>query len=194
MHNNIGNTWICMYYLSITIITCKDMSITLKSRLRILAIAIYVAAVVAFPSISSRSLAQTEAAPATSNQAAQANSILISSSSKNYQCTSTGTAEYPPTLGIHVSASKQGNTMKGEWHIIGTEFGEKKGTITGGTLDKSKYDLKGRESIDTLCGGKVPKEVTISGNCGANQRIHFRIIDGSNEVFNGRAHCSELLF
>lgn len=48
--------------------------------------------------------------------------------------------------------------MKGQWHIIGTEFGEKKGTITGDTLDKTKYELKGRESIDTLCGGNVPKE------------------------------------
>ena len=75
---------------------------------------------------------------------------------------------------------KERSTLKGQWHIIGTEFGDKKGTITGGTLDKTKYELKGRDSIDTLCGGNVPKEVTISGNCGTNQRINFRIIDGSH--------------
>ena len=170
------------------------MSTSIRPRLSILSIAMFVVAIASSPSISSSSLAQTEAATATSNQAAQANSILISSEGKNYQCTSTGTAKNPPTLGIHVSASKQGNAIKGQWHIIGTEFGEKKGTITGGTLDKTKYELKGRESIDTLCGGKVPKEVTIFGNCGANQKINFRIVDGSSGVFTGRAHCSELLF
>jgi hypothetical protein len=39
----------------------------------------------------------------------------------------------------------------------------------------------------------VPKEITISRNCGANQRINFRIVDGSHGEFTGRAHCSELL-
>lgn len=34
-------------------------------------------------------------------------------------------------------------------------------------MDKTKYDLKGKESIDTLCSGKTPKDITISGNCGA---------------------------
>jgi hypothetical protein len=67
------------------------------------------------------------------------------------------TPQTPPTLGIHVSAVKQCGILKGQWHIIGSEFGEKKGTITGGTLDKTKYDLKGRESIDTLCSRKTPR-------------------------------------
>ena len=70
--------------------------------------------------------------------------------------------------------------MRGEVSKVGSSLGDKKGTITGGTLDKTKYELKGRDSIDTLCGGNVPKEVTISGNCGTNQRINFRIIDGSH--------------
>jgi hypothetical protein len=179
------------------------MNISKGTGPKILAIAIYVAALAAAPTLLNGTLAQTESANTntTTTTAAtaaakggSANSILISSSGKNYQCTSTGTATNPPTLGIHLSASKEGGTLKGQWHIIGTEFGEKKGTITGGTLDKTKYELKGRESIDTLCGGNVPKEVTISGNCGTNQRINFRIIDGSHEEFTGRAHCSELLF
>ena len=110
---------------------------------------------------------------------------------KNYKCTTT--PETPSTLGVHVSAVKQGGMLKGQWHIIGSEFGEKKGTITGGTLDKAKYDLKGKETVDTLCNGKIPKDITISGNCGANQQINFIITAGSHEVFNGRAHCSELL-
>jgi hypothetical protein len=175
------------------------MNISKGTGPKILAIAIYVAALAATPILLNDTLAQTESANTTTTTTAAAkggpaNSILISSSGKNYQCTSTGTATNPPTLGIHLIASKEGGILKGQWHIIGTEFGEKKGTITGGTLDKTKYELKGRESIDTLCGGNVPKEVTISGNCGTNQRINFRIIDGSHEEFTGRAHCLELLF
>ena len=177
-----------------TVASSTSMNISKRTGTKILAIAISVAALAAAPSLLNGALAQTESANTTTGKADQANSILISSSGKNYQCTSTGTATNPPTLGIHLSASKQGGTLKGQWHIIGTEFGEKKGTITGGTLDKTKYELKGRESIDTLCGGKVPKEVTISGNCGANQTINFKIIDGSHGEFTGRAHCSELLF
>jgi hypothetical protein len=175
------------------------MNISKGTGPKILAIAIYVAALAAAPTLLNGTLAQTESANTTTTsitaaKGGPANSILISSSGKNYQCTSTGTATNPPTLGIHLSASKEGGTLKGQWHIIGTEFGEKKGTIIGGTLDKTKYELKGQESIDTLCGGNVPKEVTISGNCGTNQRINFRIIDGSHGEFTGRAHCSELLF
>jgi hypothetical protein len=38
----------------------------------------------------------------------------------------------------------------------------------------------------TLRSGKVPKDITIS--CGSNQHINFRIVTGSNEILNGRAH------
>jgi hypothetical protein len=152
-------------------------------ELQFLAIRISIAAMAIVPSLVNSALAQPQSGGA-------ANSIIISSSGKNYKCTTT--AQTPPTLGIHVSAVKQGGTLKGQWHIIGSEFGEKKGTITGGTLDKTKYDLKGKESIDTLCNGKTPKDITISGNC-AGQQINFRITAGSHEVFNVRSHCSELL-
>ena len=153
-------------------------------ELQILTIGISIAAMAIVPSMVNSALAQPQSGGA-------ANSIIISSSGKNYKCTTA--SQTPPTLGIHVSADKQGGTLKGQWHIIGSEFGEKKGTITGGTLDKTKYDLKGKESIDTLCSGNTPKDITISGNCGAGQQINFRITAGSHEVFNGRAHCSELL-
>jgi hypothetical protein len=156
-------------------------------RVKSLTIAISIIAVALVPTL----LSITSSAQPTGTGGA-ANSILISSAGKNYKCTSA--PEAPPTLGIHVSANKQGGMLKGQWHIIGSEFGEKKGTITGGTLDKTKYDLKGKETIDTLCSGKVPKDITISGTCGANQKINFRIMAGSHEVFTGRAHCSELLF
>jgi hypothetical protein len=156
-------------------------------RVKSLTIAISIIAVALVPTL----LSITSSAQPTGTGGA-ANSILISSAGKNYKCTSA--PEAPPTLGIHVSANKQGGMPKGQWHIIGSEFGEKKGTITGGTLDKTKYDLKGKETIDTLCSGKVPKDITISGACGANQKINFRIMAGSQEVFTGRAHCSELLF
>ena len=136
------------------------------------------------PSMVNSALAQPQSGAA-------ANSIIISSSGKNYKCASS--PQTPPTLGIHVSAVKQGGALKGQWHIIGSEFGEKKGTITGGTLDKTKYDLKGKESIDILCSGNTPKDITISGNCGAGQQINIRITAGSHEVFNSRAHCTELL-
>lgn len=45
----------------------------------------------------------------------------------------------------HLQAVKEGGTVKGQWHIIGSEFGEKKGIITGGILNRTKYDLKGKE-------------------------------------------------
>src|SRR5918994_3993828 len=153
-------------------------------KLQILAIWISIAAMAIAPSLVNGVLAQTQSGGA-------ANSITISSSGKNYRCTSI--PETPPTLGVHVSAVKQGGVLKGQWHIIGSEFGEKKGTITGGTLDKTKFDLKGKETVDTLCSGTIPKDITIAGNCGAGQQINFRITASSHEVFNGRAHCSELL-
>src|ERR687897_55068 len=153
-------------------------------ELQFLVIGISIAAMAIVPSMVNSALAQPQSGGA-------ANSIIISSSGKNYKCTTT--AQTPPTLGIHVSAVKQGGTLKGQWHIIGSEFGEKKGTITGGTLDKTKYDLKGEETVDTLCSGKIPKDIAIAGNCGAGQQIYFRITAGSHEVFNGRAHCSQLL-
>lgn len=158
-----------------------------NTNLKVLTIATTIIAVALVPTL----LSMTSSAQPTSIGGA-ANSIIISSAGKTYKCTSATKA--PPTLGIHGSANKQGGTLKGQWHIIGSEFGEKKGTITGGTLDKTKYDLKGKETIDTLCSGKVPKDITISGTCGANQKINFRIMAGSHEVFTGRAHCSELLF
>ena len=154
------------------------------SNLKVVAMAVSVVAMAIGPSILHSGLSQPEAS-------GPANSILISSSAKSYKCTTT--PETPATLGIHVSAVKEGGTLKGQWHIIGSEFGEKKGTITGGTLDKAKYDLKGKETIDTLCSGNTPKDITIFGNCGAGQQINFRITAGSHEIFNGRAHCSELL-
>lgn len=164
------------------------MLLNVSSKLKILTIALSVVAMALVPSLLSSTVAQTESA---TSGGGIANTITISSSGKNYKCTTT--PQTPPTLGVHVNAHKEGGTLKGQWHIIGTEFGEKKGTITGGTLDKTKYDLKGKESIDTLCSAKVPKDITISGNCGANQQINFRIIAGSHEIFTGRAHCSELL-
>lgn len=118
-----------------------------------------------------------------------ANKILIDTDSRNYQCTTT-TAN-PATSGLSVNAHKEGNQVKGEWNIKGTDKpGEKKGTITGGTIDKTKYDLKGKEMSDSLCQGKVPKDITISGDCGNNKQVNFRIVAGSHEVFNGLAECS----
>jgi hypothetical protein len=66
-------------------------------------LAIAVMAIV--PSMVNSALAQPQSGGA-------ANSIIISSSGKNYKCTIT--PETPPTLGIHVSAVKQGGTLKGQ--------------------------------------------------------------------------------
>lgn len=118
-----------------------------------------------------------------------ANRILIDTDSRNYQCTTT-TAN-PAISGLSVNAYKEGDTLKGEWNIKGTDKpGEKKGIITGGTIEETKYDLKGKETTDSLCQGKVPKDITISGDCGNNKHVNFRIIAGSQEVFNGLAECS----
>jgi hypothetical protein len=118
-----------------------------------------------------------------------ANRILIDTDSRNYQCTTTTTN--PAIAGLSVNAHKEGDTVKGEWNIKGTDKpGEKKGIITGGTVEKTKYDLEGKETTDSLCQGRVPKDITISGECGNNKQVNFRIIAGSHEVFNGLAECS----
>ena len=57
-----------------------------------------------------------------------ANSILISSG-KNY--TVPVVPKVHATLGIHLHAVTQGGTVKGQWQIIGSEFGDIKDTITG---------------------------------------------------------------
>jgi hypothetical protein len=151
-----------------------------KSKTLIIALSVF-AMLVAAPSLSSgTALAQNVGA---------ANRILIDTDSRNYQCTTT--MANPATAGLSVNAHKEGDTVKGEWNIKGTdEPGEKKGIITGGTIEKTKYDLKGKETTDSLCQGKVPKDITISGECGNNKQINFRIIAGSHEVFNGLAECS----
>lgn len=94
------------------------MNISKGTGPKILAIAIYVAALAAAPTLLNDTLAQTESANTTTStttaaKGGPASSILISSSGKNYQCTSTGTATNPPTLGIHLSASKEGGILKG---------------------------------------------------------------------------------
>ena len=118
-----------------------------------------------------------------------ANKILVDTDTINYPCTTT-TAN-PATSGLSVNAHKEGDVVKAERNIKGTDKpGDKKNTITGGTFDKTKYDLKGKETTDTLCEGKVPKDITISRDCDDNQQINFRIVAGSHEVFNGFVECS----
>ena len=118
-----------------------------------------------------------------------ANKILVDTDTINYPCTTT-TAN-PATSGLSVNAHKEGDAVKAERNIKGTDKpGDKKNTITGGTFDKTKYDLKGKETTDTLCEGKVPKDITISRDCDDNQQINFRIVAGSHEVFNGFVECS----
>lgn len=43
----------------------------------------------------------------------------------------TGSPQSPATLGIHLHAVTQGGTVKDQWQIIGSEFGDIMGTITG---------------------------------------------------------------
>jgi hypothetical protein len=89
------------------------------SKLKILTIAISIIAEAVVPSIlSNKSSAQTKCSGAT------ANTITISSSGKNYKCTAT--PQTLLTLSIYVSAYKEDGALKGQWHIIGTEFGGKK--------------------------------------------------------------------
>lgn len=151
-----------------------------KSKILITALLVSAMLVVAPSSLSGMVSAQAAAGP---------NKILIDTDSTNYQCTTT--AANPATTGLSVNAYNEGGIVKGEWSIKGTDKpGEKKGTIIGGTIDETKYDLKGKETTDTLCQGKVPKDITISGDCGNNKPVNFRIVAGSHNVFNGLAQCS----
>src|SRR5918996_439115 len=143
------------------------MMTKMNFKLQILGIGISIATMAIAPSVvDNLALAQG---------VASANKILIDTDTINYQCTTT-TAN-PATSGLSVNAHKEGDVVKAERNIKGTDKpGDKKNTITGGTFDKTKYDLKGKETTDTLCEGKVPKDITISSDCDKSNFSLFKIV------------------
>ena len=120
-----------------------------------------------------------------------AKQVHISTERGTYPC-SDGTR--PEFVGLDLHAYDIDGKVSGYWETSG-EATNKSGKITGGTITPERYDLRGTEQADSLCNGKVPKEVTISGECTKESEdvdVKFEIIDGSKHTFQfGEANCRE---
>jgi hypothetical protein len=95
------------------------------------------------------------------------------------------------TEGIQADAFVRHGTFAGNWNIVNEDKNgqDKGGTITGGWTDGSKYQINGSEQYDGICKAKVPKEITISGDCGTGVEIKYSTVEGQTDNFNGNARC-----
>lgn len=120
-----------------------------------------------------------------------ANQVHISTERGTYPC-SDGTR--PEFVGLDLHGYEIDVNVRGHWETSG-EATNKSGEITGGTITSERCDLRGTEQVDSLCNGKVPKEVTISGKCTKESEdvdARFEIIDGSKHTFRfGEANCHQ---
>jgi hypothetical protein len=113
----------------------------------------------------------------------------------------------PASLGQHVndalqfSATQQNNQVTGTWDIssifepIPGFFTNtvKQGTITGGQITLGHFTLTGTETIDNTCGGPVPTQILISGQCGTATRhttVQFTADNGEKGTFTASVVCT----
>lgn len=82
----------------------------------------------------------------------------------------------------------------GSWQIINhTQFGEegtKSGSITSAKINKDgSFTLTGIENVNTLCLTPLTT-ITITGQCGSNQFIHFKSADDREAgTFSSSVSC-----
>lgn len=83
------------------------------------------------------------------------------------------------------------STFARNWNIVYEDKNgqDKGGPIIGGWTDGSKYQINGTEEYDGICKARVPKEITISGNCGTGVEIKYYTFEGQTDNFNGNAMC-----
>jgi hypothetical protein len=94
------------------------------------------------------------------------------------------------TGGIQADAFVRHGTFSGTWIILSEKISrDKGGADTGGWTDGKKYQIKGVEQFDGICKAKVPKDITISGDCGTGVEIKYATVDGNSDTFNGNARC-----
>ena len=95
------------------------------------------------------------------------------------------------TEGIQADAFVRHGTFSGNWDIVNEnkDAQDKGGTITGGWTDGKKYQITGIEQYDGICLAKVPKNITISGDCSIGVEIKYATFEGKSDSFNGNARC-----
>ena len=95
------------------------------------------------------------------------------------------------TEGIQNDAFVRHGTFAGAWRIVNENATDqdKGGIITGGWTDGKKYQIKGVEQYDGICKSKLPKEITISGDCGTGVEIKYATVDSKGDTFKGNGHC-----
>ena len=94
------------------------------------------------------------------------------------------------TDGIQADAFVRHGKFAGAWIILSEKIGQDKGGADrGGWTDGKKYQIKGVEQYDGICKAKLPKEITISGDCGTGVEIKYATVDGNSDTFKGNARC-----
>ena len=95
------------------------------------------------------------------------------------------------TEGIQADAFVRHGTFAGAWRIVNENATDqdKGGVIIGGWTDGKKYQIKGVEQYDDICKSKLPKDITISGDCGTGVEIEYATVDGNSVTFNGNGRC-----
>jgi hypothetical protein len=104
---------------------------------------------------------------------------------------------------IEFSAMQQNNQVTGTWDISSifvfppTGFFTntlKQGTITGGQITSGHFTLTGTETIDNTCGGPVPTQIVISGQCGTAMgraaTVKFTAANGESGTFRADVVCT----
>ena len=116
--------------------------------------------------------------------------VDIDSSSGTISCE--GEVKGPvKTEGIQADAFVRHGIFSGNWNIINEnkDGQDKGGTITGGWTDGNQYQITGIEQYDGICKATIPKNITISGDCGTGVQIKYATFEGKNDSFNGNARC-----
>jgi len=94
------------------------------------------------------------------------------------------------TEGIQADAFVRHGKFAGAWIILSEKIGQDKGGADrGGWTDGKKYQIKGVEQYDGICKSKMPKEITISGDCGTGVEIKYATVDGNSDIYKGNARC-----
>jgi len=95
------------------------------------------------------------------------------------------------TEGIQADAFVRHGTFAGTWRIVNENATnqDRGGVITGGSTDGKKYEIKAVEQYDGICKATVPKDITISGDCGTGVEIKYATVNGTNDTFKGNVRC-----
>jgi hypothetical protein len=91
---------------------------------------------------------------------------------------------------INFFAQKNRGSVFGNYEITGADV-SKFGTISGGTINQSRYSLQGITTLESCAGVLfVPVNATLSGRCGTAVVIHYVDALGQRGDFLGNVACT----